>query len=493
METPSFDKLAAEGVNFTNAYCQMPLCTPSRLCLLTGKEARRAGAWKNGSILDPELPTLPRALSEAGYETCLVGKMHLGGRNQMAGFQHRPYGDLTGGTGHQGQEVPDWFEGSKFRWRVDGVGHLNHPESLLQEQVVAQESISWIREHRNEKPDTPWFLCASFSRPHFPLTAPKRWFDRYWPSGVTPPMAPAAGDSFDHPMCVNMRAGFEVDNLSKEETMRMRAGYFACVSFLDEMIGDMLTRLDRSGELENTIIVYTSDHGEMAGEHGSWWKHSFHEASVRVPLMISLPEHRYGGQPGRRIDTPVGLIDLFPTLCGLAGVEIPHDLDGRDLSSAIRGESSLSPEPVFSDNLTARWGKGSEFRLVRFENYKYVCFRDGSELLFDLEKDPLEQRDLARRKGEARNDQILEELRALVDETMDFDATEREQSEWIARLAASYSLQNLSAQGNYYHMPDGSVSYADDLVYNPVSVAQSLEEICMPSSKKTLVEITEEA
>ena len=174
VETPHLDRLAAQSAHFTNAYCQMPLCTPSRLCLLTGKEVRGAGAWKNDSILAPELATLPGTLCTAGYETCLVGKMHLGGSRQYVGFQHRPYGDLTGGTGHQGQEAPVDYDGNKFTWRIDGAGPLEYPESALQEQVLAQETIAWVREFRSEQPEKPWFVCASFSRPHFPLTAPKR-------------------------------------------------------------------------------------------------------------------------------------------------------------------------------------------------------------------------------------------------------------------------------------------------------------------------------
>ncbi|MCB1124315.1 MAG: sulfatase-like hydrolase/transferase, partial [Verrucomicrobiae bacterium] len=362
--TPHLDRLKNQAVKFNQTYCQMALCTPSRLCLLSGRHAHGAGAWTNDSILPPNLVTLPAALRGAGYETCLVGKMHLGGSRQFVGFQHRPYGDLTGGTGHQGQEPPAGYDGDKFTWRYDGAGELTYPESTLQEQVTAQETIAWIREHRNQKPDTPWFALASFSRPHFPLTAPQRWTDKYPVDQVTEPRAPATGDTFDHPVNQRMREGFRVEGLSHENQQKMRAGYFACVSYLDEILGDLLTRLEVSGDLENTIIVYASDHGEMAGEHGSWWKHTFYEASTRVPLMISMPSHRNGSQPPTQLETPVELIDLYPTLCSLAGADFSQ-AEGRDLSGSLISGSEPELQPVVSDNLVPRWGAGSEYRMVR--------------------------------------------------------------------------------------------------------------------------------
>jgi choline-sulfatase len=172
VHTPNFDRLAMQGTIFSDTYCQMALCTPSRLCILTGREVRGAGAWNNNSVLRPELPTLPRTLAEAGYETCLVGKMHLGGNQQFVGFRHRPYGDLTGRTGHQWEPLDDTDANAKMRIRTTAAGVTEIPESLIQDEVVARETLAFLREHRHTHPDQPWFLCASFSHPHFPLTAP---------------------------------------------------------------------------------------------------------------------------------------------------------------------------------------------------------------------------------------------------------------------------------------------------------------------------------
>lgn len=468
VDTPAFDRLAAQSTVFTDAYCQMPLCTPSRMSVLTGREARRCGAWNNNSILDPALPTLPKSFADAGYTTCLVGKMHFGGNLQFHGFQHRPYGDLTGQTGHQYEPLTDGTANIPLRTQAAGITQV--PESKLQDSVVAQETTAFLREHRHARPDQPWFLCASFSRPHFPLTAPRRYFERYWPNGVTEPKVPAAGDAYDHPMSVGMRQGFQVERISYDEMMRARAGYFACVSYLDEVIGDLLRRLEADGLLENTIIVYTSDHGEMAGEHGLWWKHGWHEASTHVPFMISIPEQRSGGASARQVRTPAGLTDLYPTLCGLADVPTPSGLDGVNLADVVRGATDAPERPIFSDNLIPRWGEGTEFRMVRQGQYKYVRFRNHAALFFDLADDPGEQRNLVdTASGDAA--QMLHQLQNVAETTLDFDAAERERIEGQRALAEKYTL-DLESLGNQYMMPSGRIVEADDTLYDPVVLAE---------------------
>lgn len=475
VRTPTFDRLAAQGTVFTDAYCQMPLCTPSRLCILTGKEVRGAGAWYNESVLRPGLTTLPQVLGAAGYETCLVGKMHLGGRRQFAGFQHRPYGDLTGKTGHQWEPIGDDARKS-MRLRTAYVGVTEVPESLIQDQVVTHETVAFLREHQHAHPDQPWFLCASFSRPHFPLTAPSRHVARYWPDGVTEPRVPAAGDAYDHPMSVGMRRGFQADAVSQDEMMRARAAYFSCVSYLDEVIGDLLLRLENDGLLDNTVIVYTTDHGEMAGEHGVWWKNGWYEACTRVPLIFSLPEQRCARCPSHQYGTPVGLTDLFPTLCALAGARAPAGLDGADLSSALRGAGDVPQRPVFCDALNPRWGEGTEFRMVRWHQFKYVRFRAAPPLFFDLEDDPGEQRNLIERGGKGAALGALREMAKLAETSMDFDAAERERTQRDGDLAEVYAQDLPESTGNLYLLPSGQLINADDALYNPTVIAAALEQ-----------------
>lgn len=475
VSTPVFDRLAATGTVFTDAYCQMPLCTPSRLCILTGREVRGAGAWGNQSVLRPELETIPGVFGEAGYETCLVGKMHLGGNRQFCGFAHRPYGDLTGMCGHQWEPV-DSEERKGTRSRTLHAGVTGVPESLIQDEVVAHETVAFLREHKSAKPDQPWFLCASFSRPHFPLTAPRRHFDAYWPGNVTKPMVPAAGDAFDHPMSVGMRKGFQADEISEQEMMKARAAYFACVNYLDEVIGDLLLRLDADGLLDNTVIVYSTDHGEMAGEHGVWWKNGWYEACTHVPLIVSLPEQRTGDLPAREVDTPVALIDLMPTFCELAEIDCPEGVDGRSLAEAARHGEPLADVPVFTDAMTPRWGTGTEFRSIRWRGFKYVVFRDAPPLFFDLTVDPGEQRNLvdAPLSGEAvaARDYLAE----VAAESIDFDQAEIERKERDGGLSEEFHQDIPAGTGNSYLMPSGKLVNADDALYAPTVLAATPQE-----------------
>ncbi|MEM7533757.1 MAG: sulfatase-like hydrolase/transferase [Chloroflexota bacterium] len=487
VHTPNFDKLASQGTVFKNAYCQMPLCTPSRICMLSGREVRNAGAWNNKTVMDPDLPTIPKILGTAGYTTCLVGKMHFGGSLQFNGFQHRPYGDITGNTGHQEDPLINLIEKRKgdnlnvLASRTRDAGVTEIPESRLQEEVVAQESIAFLREHENANPDKPWFLCASFSRPHFPLTSAKRFIDRYWPEGVTEPIAPAAGDAYDHPMSVGMRKGFNVDRISHDEMMWARACYFACVTHIDQIIGDLLVRLEASGLLENTVIIYSTDHGEMAGEHGTWWKNGWYEACTHIPMIVSLPEQRNGTQPAQEVEEAVGLYDLFPTFCGLADVDVPDDvqagLDGVDLTGVLQGNAAAPDRPVVCDNLIPRWGEGTEFRAIRQGQYKYVCFRNAEPLFFDLANDQNEQRNLiGKATGEAAA--MLAQLQAYAAETLDFEAAAQERIESSERLNAAYPLDlEKKSMLNQFIMPNGQLVEADDTLYTPTVLAENPADV----------------
>ncbi len=462
--TPAFDDLAARGCAFHTAYCQVPLCTPSRICMLTGTDPMKSAGWGNSFMLRPGAATLPGTLTDAGYATCLVGKMHLGGDRQFVGFEHRPYGDLTGGIGHQWEPLDRWG-GREMRDRTLDAGVSEIPESAHQEQVTARQSIAWIREQSANHAHQPWMLCASFSRPHFPLTAPKRFIDRYWPDGVTPPKVQRTGDTADHPMTLGMAKGFKTEAIGEEEKMYARACYFACVDYLDEIIGDMLANLERQGLLDNTIVIYTSDHGELVGEHGMWWKNSWHEAAARVPLIVSTPEHRRGQIDPSRLNTPVSLADLFPTVCGFCGVDVPGGLDGTDLSPAVQRGEEPARGPVVFDNPNPRWGEGSEHRAIRDGRWKYVRFRGEQmpDLLFDIEADPLEQRNLA---ADPAHTPTAQRLRALIDASWDFDAAQR-RCEQDREATQTHALAIDGHYTNLYHMPRGAIVDADAPLYHP--------------------------
>jgi choline-sulfatase len=480
VRTPTLDDLAASGAVFEQSYCPMPLCTPSRIATLTGRRVRTAGAWNNGAVLTPENTTVAETFSGAGYRTCHVGKLHVEGTRQFAGFDHRPYGNFSGAGGHQPDPpTPDESKGyTDMRSRTDDAGITGIPESALQERTVVDETVAFLREHRASNPDQPWFLNASFSRPHFPLTAPRRHFERYWDPDadeptdrLTEPAVPPGGDgdAEHHPAVRAACEHFEMDAITPTEQRRARAAYLAAVDFLDEVLGDLLATLDREGLLENTIVVYATDHGELAGEHGLWWKSTWHEASARAPMIVQLPGHRSGDIEPATIETPVSLIDLFPTLCGLTGVDYEADIDGVDLAAAVETGAEPDRGPVCCDYLDPLLGEGTEYRMVRDGRYKYVRYRDAPELLFDLEADPDEQTNLAPAPGE--HAAALERLRGLVDETLDFEAAEHERQRDRERWGA-YQLGASDGTGIAYLLPDGRLVDADRPLYHPHVLAE---------------------
>lgn len=472
--TPTLDGLIAQGAHFETTYCQMPLCSPSRIAMLCGRHSHRCGAWGNGSILPPDAPTFAAHLGGHGYATCTVGKMHLGGSRQLAGFQHRPYGDFGGPCGHQ----PDPLAPSttdNMRSRTVDAGLSQVPEALLQEQMVARESTAWLRQQRHQNPDQPWLLYASFSRPHFPLTAPSRHFDRYYPEGVTPPRVRRSGDSAEHPMTLGAIKGFRTEEIDEAEMMKARAAYFACVDFLDEMLGDFLAVLERDGLLDNTIIIYTSDHGELCGEHGLFWKNTWHEASARVPLVISTPAHRNGELAASEVSAPASLADLYPTLCGLTDTPLADDLDGVDLSPAVQGDSCPAQENrpgAITESVSPRWGPGTEFRMIRNARYKYIAFRDCADLAFDLQEDPDEQVNLAD-KAEGSVAEDLAQLKDAVLAGFSFDEAEALRKRQVAELREQYPARVECRTPNQILRRDGKLVEADGALYKGEIISEN--------------------
>lgn len=483
--TPTLDGLIQQGCHFDAAYCQMPLCVPSRIGLLSGRHPSRC------PVLWPETPTFASHLGRHGYATATVGKMHLIGACQHAGFGARPYGDFTGPSPAH-QKDPLSLTGPKDHIFMPSIikdaGVSDIPESMLQGQIVVRESMAWLREHRYQNGNQPWLLYASFAHPHFPQLAARRFFERYYPDNVTSPRIGYTGDTVDHPMTVGVRTlgrgayrGYRADDISDEDTMRSRAAYFACVDQLDEILGDFMAILERDGLLDNTVIVYTSDHGEMAGEHGMWWKNTWHEASARVPLIVSLPEHRNGRLASTEVSHPVSLVDMFPTLCGLTGTpqsDYPDGIDGIDLASAVRGETceTLQARPgVIIEYLNPFGGEGTEFRMIRSDRYKYVAFRGCDDLAFDLAADPDEQHNII---GSAQPDTAaaLEELKDALFDNFDFDEAIQRRTQETAQFQQRYPGRVSPRTSNQILLGDGRLVEADMTIEYPEVVSENPQD-----------------
>jgi choline-sulfatase len=465
VNTENLDRLADRAVRFDAAISPCPVCTPARMCMLTGKDVHHCAAWNNHYILFPEQLTWPEHFANHGYTTCLVGKMHFGGHDQMQGFQYRPYGDLKHGLGHQPEPL-SLFPGYA---NPQSAAPTEIPESLLSDGVIARESLAFLLEHQASQADKPWFLCAGFTRPHAPYTAPGRYFNRYRDKTPHPP-APAsiAGDL--EPFAREYYDTFGYGELSEEQTRRGVEGYHAAVDFMDDCVGELLDGLDKAGLLENTIIIYSSDHGEMMGRHGLWAKAVYYEEALRVPLLVTGPGIGQG-----QTDKVISLIDLFPTMCSLAGLPIPEGLDGVDFSDVLADPTgpaeprshatscyykyAVRVKHIMAPDLGA---PNKAMRLSRQRDWKYVEIEGGRPLLFNLADDPHELHNLADDPACAER---CEQMRREALGGMSWEEIHRQLIADQQRMPEFFSGVK-PTMPNQYRLPDGRIFDAEAELYN---------------------------
>jgi len=460
VRTQNLDQLAEQSIRFTNASCTSPVCTSSRMSLLCGKDIHNCAAWNNHWAIFPEHTTWPEHFANHGYSTCLVGKMHFGGKDQLNGFQHRPYGDFRHGLGHQ----PDPLSKYPGYDNPQSGGITELPESLLQDNIVTRESLAFLLEHHDKTPETPWFLCASYSRPHSPLTSPGRYFRRYQDK------TPSAEVGIEHVDKLENFAKKLVYDLSEEETVRGQQGYYACVDFFDDCVGDLMTNLENAGVLENTIIIYTSDHGEMLGQFGCWGKTLYYRPSIGVPLLISGP----GISQGEVLNHPISLIDIFPTMCSMAGLPIPEGLDGKDYSQVLKEpDTAKCPrEYTFSSyyryGIRLKYGATSDitpesaWRCVNNEKWKYVDVENGTELLFDLENDPLELTNIG---DKPEHQQLKQKMKNWLYQDFSWEKVHQQIADDRERLP-QYLSGHFPGTPNQYMLKDGRVFDAEKSLYD---------------------------
>jgi choline-sulfatase len=399
VRTPNMERLAAEGTVFDAAYCASPICVPSRASFLTARLPSRTEVWDNGTPLASDLPTLAHALRHQGYETVLIGKMHFIGTDQLHGFEKRLVDDSrVCGTWI---ESTDWdhpdLPRAKARLRATNAGpghtaHIEQDEAVLEAALGFLDAIDATDEERR-----PLFLCISFNAPHFPLRAPAH-FDSYWPENVdAPEIAPNELEG-QHPFHQRLRRYFDLENLSGEETLRARAALYALTTWLDDCLGAVIDRIDAvfAAATVPPLVGYVSDHGDMAGEHGLWWKCCFFEESVRVPLILRWPGHVGAGH---RIATPVSLMDLAVTLADIAGAGTDDtariyldDADGRTLLPLLK-DATHADRAVIAEYLAHAAGR--PIRMIRRGRWKYVYYHGETDELYDLTADPKEKANLA--------------------------------------------------------------------------------------------------
>lgn len=400
-------------MTFRNAYTNYPICAPSRYTLLTGRLPHKIDAFDNAAELPARVPTLMHYLRRLNYRSTLSGKMHFVGPDQLHGYHDRLTTDIYPADFAW---VPDWTKGPRnaptginMRAVVE-AGWCHRSMQLDYDEEVAFMANQKLWDLARGPKDTPFFLTVSLTHPHTPFTASKEHWDRYAHDEIDmPKVGPIALESLDtHSRWLYYSHGRDRMTVTDEHTRNARHAYYAMCSYIDDKLGEMLKVLEASGQTDDTFIIFTSDHGDMMGERGMWFKQTFFENSTRIPLIMAGP----GLPRNKEVQANVSLVDLLPTVLGLANdgqIEAVTPLEGSDLVPLMTGTSRVSNDRVSSEYYDM--GVCAPCRMLRQGNYKYIYTHGHPSMLFDLALDPTEMNNIA---GSAATAAIEQELHQAV-------------------------------------------------------------------------------
>jgi arylsulfatase A-like enzyme len=412
-KTPNIDRLAARGVMFERAYCQFPLCGPSRNSMLTGLYPDSTGILRNAEIFRQTIPSqvsLPQAFRQHGYFAARIGKLfHYSVPTSVGTNGHDDPGSWELELNPLGvdrlEEEPQIFSltpgqfGGTLSWYASPKNDADHTDGLM------AADAEWVLERCARDRHRPFFLAVGFFRPHTPYVAPRPYFDHY-PRAEMPLVTGIEEDQADIPPAGLGSYKPEQDKLTDDLRRECIQAYYASISFMDAQVGRVIDALDRLGLADETIIVFTSDHSYHMGEHGLWQKMSLFEESARVPLLIVAPGV---ASPGSSVTSPVGLIDLYPTLAELCEIEPPQNLQGQSLVPMLR-DSSVAGRGWALTQVTrggrtrrgpgvAQGRQGPPFfgYSLRTPRWRYTEWDEGHEgrELYDHDRDPRELTNLA--------------------------------------------------------------------------------------------------
>ena len=419
--TPNIDRLTERGLRFDAAYTPSPICVPTRACIATGRYLHEIGYWSSAEAYDGRIKGWGHAAQTAGIPSTSIGKLHYRKQTDPTGFDqqiepiHIP--DGIGWVRGLLRQPMASYDATAEMAKMIGPGESDY---IHFDRRVADETCNWL----TQSPERPWCTFVSFLSPHYPLIVPQEFYDLYDPAAHQSNADPVP----DHPILREIASFFDHDPHFTAETRGIaRAGYFGLCSFLDAQVGRVLDALDASGQAEDTLVILTSDHGEMLGHKGFWGKSTMYEDSARVPLIISGP----GVTKGRR-DDPVSLIDLAPTLTNALGINGMGG-SGQDLLGTPEYDRTVISE--YHDG-----GCPVGMTMVRWGDWKYVHYAQGHPpQLFDLSTDPGEINDLA----SSRPDILAEALRRMAT-ILDPEATDArahaDQAALVERLGGREKL-----------------------------------------------------
>ncbi|HOZ45611.1 MAG TPA: arylsulfatase [Candidatus Hydrogenedentes bacterium] len=400
VRTPNLDRIAQEGVRFSSAYSAVPSCTPARSGLLTGLSPYHHGMLGYGRVGEHYDIEKPRMLGEAGYYTMGIGKMHWCPQRNTHGF-HKVLLDES-----SREESPEfrsdyrcWFESEapNLEYNATGIGWNSYlskpylfPERLHPTAWTGETAVRFLDTYEGSD---PFFLKVSFARPHSPYDPPERFWKMYEDADI-PKAAVGTWAARYAPRSGDDESIWHGD-LGPEQVRRSRQGYYGNVSFIDEQIGRLIEVLEKRGRLEDTLIVYTADHGDMTGDHNLWRKTYAYEASARIPMLMRWPEGLVSAERGQVSDKPVELRDILPTFLDIAGAESPKPLDGDSLLKLARGKAEGWRAYIDFEHDVC-YGPENHWNGLTDGHWKYIFHaRDGEEQLFHLDSDPGELNDLA--------------------------------------------------------------------------------------------------
>ncbi|NBD30391.1 MAG: choline-sulfatase [Alphaproteobacteria bacterium] len=438
LHAPNLRKLADRSTRFANAYTASPLCAPGRASFMTGQLPSRTGVYDNAAEFSSAIPTYAHHLRRAGYQTCLSGKMHFVGPDQMHGFEDRLTTDIypadfgwTPDYRKPGERIDWWYHNMGS---VTGAGVAEISNQMEYDDEVAYHATRKLYDLARGQDARPWCLTVSFTHPHDPYVARKKYWDLYEECDHLLPQVPALDydDHDPHSQRIFDANDWRSYDITDNHVRRARRAYFANISYLDDKIGEILQVMEDTRQ--EATILFVSDHGDMLGERGLWFKMSFYEGSARVPLMICDPD-----MAPVRVDTPASNIDVCPTVCDLAGVtmdEVASWTDGESLRPSGQGGARTSPvameyaaEASYAPLVSLRQGR-----------WKYTRCALDPEQLFDLAADPQERRNLAQ---VAEHQDTLADFRAQADAMWDLDKFDAEVRQSQARRCVVYeALRN---------------------------------------------------
>ncbi|NIY78708.1 choline-sulfatase [Celeribacter sp. HF31] len=442
LHAPNLKRLAARSTRFAHSYTGSPLCAPGRASFMSGQLPSRTRVYDNAAEFASDIPTYAHHLRRAGYQTCLSGKMHFVGPDQLHGFEERLTTDIypadfgwTPDYRKPGERIDWWYHNMGS---VTGAGVAEISNQMEYDDEVAYHATRKLQDLSRGKDDRPWCLTVSFTHPHDPYVTRQKYWDLYEDCEHLSPEVPAMDyeDHDPHSKRIFDANDWRNFDITDQDIRKSRRAYFSNISYLDDKIGGILDALEATRQ--EAVILFVSDHGDMLGERGLWFKMTFFEGSARVPLMIASPDLAPG-----LIETPVSTIDVTPTLCDIAGVSMEDVMpwtDGESLIPLAKGEARTAPVAMEY----AAEASYAPLVALRDGDYKFTRCALDPEQLFDVAHDPHELTNLA---ADPAYTDTLARFQAMADARWDLDLFDAQVRESQARRWIVYeALRN----GDYF-------------------------------------------